>query len=124
MAFITTTLLFTILGGVLFIVYDFTNVGIYYYIILSSFSAILLFLIPTVKQSISELLLAYTVVVIACYTVYTSGSEPLQPAGLIFVLALVAGLNHSYVYPTIIMIMLSVIMFIFFTLVSDNFQVD
>jgi hypothetical protein len=62
--------------------------------------------------------------VIGCYTVYTSGSESLQPVGLIFVLALVAGLNHSYVYPTITMIMLSVFMFIFFTLVSDRFNVD
>jgi len=63
-------------------------------------------------------------VVIGCYTVYTSGSESLQPVGLIFVLALVAGLNHSYVYPTIAMILLSVLMFIFFNLVSDRFEVD
>ena len=101
--------------------YDFTNVGIYYYIILSFFSMVMLLIIPYVKLYISKLLLAYTIVVIGCYTVYTSGSESLQPVGLIFVLALVAGLNHSYVYPTITMIMLSVFMFIFFTLVSDKF---
>ena len=123
-AFITTTLLFTMLGGLLYMTFDFTNVGIYYYIILSIFSGIMLFLIPHVKQHLSRLLLAYTIVVIGCYTVYTSGSESLQPVGLIFVLALVAGLNQSYVYPTIIMIMLSVLMFIFFTLVSDRFEVD
>jgi hypothetical protein len=101
--------------------YDFTNVGIYYYIILSFFSMVMLLIIPYVKLYTSKLLLAYTIVVIGCYTVYTSGSESLQPVGLIFVLALVAGLNHSYVYPTITMIMLSVFMFIFFTLVSDKF---
>ena len=104
--------------------FDFANVGVYYYIILSMFSAVMLFIIPHVKQYISKLLLAYTIVVIGCYTVYTSGSESLQPVGLIFVLALVAGLNHSYVYPTICMILLSGLMFIFFNLVSDRFEVD
>lgn len=37
-------------------------------------------------------------------------------------LAFVAGLNHSYVYPTIIMIMASVFMFVFFSLVSSDFE--
>lgn len=46
----------------------------------------------------------------------------MQPCGLIFVLAYVAGLNHSYVYPTIIMIMASVFMFVFFSLVSSDFE--
>ena len=35
-------------------------------------------------------------------------------------LALVAGLNHSYVYPTMLMIMLSVLAYIFFSLVSNG----
>jgi hypothetical protein len=122
--FIATTVFFSILGAVLYLIFDYTNVGIYYYIILSIMSAGMLFAIPYVKLYISKLLLAYTIVVITCYTVYTSGSESLQPVGLIFVLALVAGLNHSYVYPTITMIMLSVFMFIFFTMVSDRFVVD
>jgi K+-sensing histidine kinase KdpD len=82
----------------------------------------MLALLPVIKVYISKLLLAYTVVVIACYTVYTSESESLQPCGLIFVLAFVAGLNHSYVYPTMFMIMVSVIMFNFFSLVSVKFQ--
>lgn len=77
MTFIATTLLFSILGALLYMTFDFTNVGIYYYIILSVFSAGMLFIIPYVKVYISKLLLAYTIVVIACYTVYTSASESL-----------------------------------------------
>jgi len=69
---------------------------------------------------LSRTLLIYTLIVIFCYTIYTSGSESLQPAGLIFVLALVAGLNHSYIYPTIIMIMASVIMFNFFSFFVED----
>jgi hypothetical protein len=69
--------LFTILGAVLYVLFDFTNIGIYYYIILSFFSAGMLFVIPYVKLYISKLLLGYTIVVIACYTVYTSASESL-----------------------------------------------
>lgn len=61
----------------LYVIFDFTNVGIYYYLVLSVFSAVILFLIPHAKQHISKLLLAYTIVVIAAYTVYTSGSESL-----------------------------------------------
>jgi hypothetical protein len=62
----------------------------------------------------------YTVVVIFCYTIYTSESQSLQPTGLIFVLALVAGLNHSYIYPTIFMIILSVMMHIFFSFLKED----
>jgi len=41
------------------------------------------------------------------------------------VLALVAGLNHSYIFPTILMIMVSVILFNFFSfLVEDEGMVD
>ena len=122
MVFILTTLLFALLGLVLLLLVDFTNVGIIYYLILSVFSMVILSLIPYLKLYISRVLFAYTIVVIACYTVYTSESASLQPCGLIFVLAFVAGLNHSYVYPTISMIALSVIMFIIFSFVSESYE--
>ena len=35
-------------------------------------------------------------------------------------MALVAGLNHSFVYPTMLMIILSVLAYIFFSLVSKS----
>jgi hypothetical protein len=75
---------------------------------------------------LSNLLLFYTVVVIFCYTIYTSESESLQPTGLIFVLALVAGLNHSYIYITVVMILVSVMMNIFFSFltVTDKQQMN
>lgn len=37
-------------------------------------------------------------------------------------LAYVAGLNHSYVYPTIVMILASVFMFVFFSLVNSDYE--
>jgi hypothetical protein len=43
----------------------------------------------------------------------------LQPTGLIFVLALVAGLNHSYIYPTVCMILASVLMHLFFSFLDE-----
>ena len=67
----------------------------------------------------SNTLLFYTIVVIFCYTIYTSNDQSLQPTGLIFVLALVAGLNHSYIYPTMLMILSSVLMHIFFSVLED-----
>jgi hypothetical protein len=121
--FVSTTLLFSFLGGMFYIaITDFTNVGVIYYIILSGLTFIMLLCLPFVKVYISKILLIYTIIIICCYTVYTSESQSLQPCGLIFVLALVAGLNHSYVYPTIIMIMISVFMFVFFSLVSSEFE--
>jgi len=77
-------------------------------------------LLPRLYLYLSKTLLCYTVIVIFCYTIYTSGSESLQPAGLIFVLALVAGLNHSYIFPTITMIMGSVAMFNFFSFLAED----
>lgn len=101
---------------------DFTNVGIIYYLALSFISFMTLLILPYIKIYISRLLFAYTIIIIGCYTVYTSESQSLQPCGLIFVLAYVAGLNHSYVYPTMIMILASVLMFVFFSLVSSEFE--
>ena len=49
LTFIVTTLSFSLLGGILFWMFDFANVGVYYYIILSMFSAVMLFIIPHVK---------------------------------------------------------------------------
>lgn len=57
--------------------------------------------------------------VIFCYTFYTSVDSSLQPTGLIFVLALVAGLNHSFIYPTVGMILASVLMHIFFSFLDE-----
>lgn len=104
----------------LYIFVEFTNIGIYYYLGLSFFSFVMYQLLPRLYYYLSRTLLFYTVVVIFCYTIYTSGSESLQPAGLIFVLALVAGLNHSYIFPTISMIMLSVLLFNFFSFLVED----
>lgn len=113
-------MIFSLFGLTLYITIDFTNIGIYYYLGLSIFSFIMYLLLPRLYAYLSRTLLCYTVIVIFCYTIYTSGSESLQPAGLIYVLALVAGLNHSYIFPTIGMIMGSVSMFNFFSYLEED----
>lgn len=118
--FIATTLLFGILGLILSLILEYTNIGIYYYVALSVLSIIIYNILPRITTYLSNLLLFYTVVVIFCYTIYTSESESLQPTGLIFVLALVAGLNHSYIYITIVMITISVLMNIFFSFLTSS----
>ena len=118
--FIITTLLFGIFGLVISITLDYTNIGIYYYVALSIFSIIVYQILPRITTYLSNVLLFYTVIVIFCYTIYTSESESLQPTGLIFVLALVAGLNHSYIYITMVMIIISVMMNIFFSFLTET----
>ena len=122
LVFIITTLLFCVLGITLSFFLDYTNIGIYYYISLSIFSIIVYYILPRVTTYLSNILLFYTIVVIFCYTIYTAESESLQPTGLIFVLALVAGLNHSFIYITIFMITISVMMHMFFSFLTEDSQ--
>ena len=75
--FISTTLIFSIFGLTLYMLIDFTNIGIYYYFGLSVFSFIMYLLLPRLYIQLSKTLLIYTIVVIFCYTIYTSGSESL-----------------------------------------------
>lgn len=117
--FIVTTLFFGMFGLMLSITIGYTNIGIYYYTSLSLFSIVVYILLPKLLTQLSNLLLFYTLIIIFCYTIYTSESESLQPTGLIFVLALVAGLNHSFIYITMLMIVTSVLMNILFSLVSE-----
>ena len=118
--FIATTMIFGIFGLTLSLTISYTNIGIYYYVALSLFSIVVICALNQVLNYLSNILLFYTAIIIFCYTIYTSGSESLQPTGLIFVLALVAGLNHSYIYITIVMIQVSVIMNIFFSFIPQT----
>ena len=118
--FIITTLLYSVFGLMLSLTANYTNIGMYYYAALSIFSIIVYQILPRVTNHLSNVLLFYTVVVIFCYTIYTSESESLQPTGLIFVLALVAGLNHSFIYITMAMILISVMMNIFFSFLAET----
>jgi hypothetical protein len=120
--FILTTAFFGLFGASLALYIDYTNIGIYYYVSLTIFSIVVYLILPRITTYLSNVLLLYTVVVIFCYTIYTSQSESLQPTGLIFVLALVAGLNHSYIYITIAMILISVMMNIFFSFLTVQDQ--
>lgn len=70
--FVLTTLLFGLIGLVLRISADFTNVGVIYYFILSAFTAVMVVALPYLKHHLSKVLLAYTIIVITCYSVYTS----------------------------------------------------
>lgn len=73
--FVGTTLSFSLLGMIFYIfIPDFSNVGVIYYIILSFFTILKIFILPYLKVYISRLLFMYTVVIICCYTVYTSQS--------------------------------------------------
>jgi hypothetical protein len=118
--FIITTLLFGLFGVSLSLTTTYTNIGIYYYISLSVFSIVVYQILPRVTTYLSNILLFYTVIIIFCYTIYTAESESLQPTGLIFVLALVAGLNHSFIYITVFMILVSVMMHIFFSFLTES----
>jgi hypothetical protein len=78
LVFIITTMLFSVFGLTLYIFIDgFTNIGIYYYLGLSIFSFMIYQLLPRLYGYLSKALLIYTVIVIFCYTIYTSGSESL-----------------------------------------------
>ena len=70
--FIITTLIFSIFGLVLWLTIKFTNIGIYYYLGLSAFTFSIYHLLPKLTSYISNFLLFYTIVVIFCYTIYTS----------------------------------------------------
>jgi len=74
LVFIATTLLFTMIGVILSLSMEYTNIGIYYYISFSVFSIIVYQLLPKLTTYLSNLLMFYTIVVIFCYTIYTSES--------------------------------------------------
>lgn len=113
-------MVFSIVGLILSFIINYTNIGIIYYISLSVFSIVVYMILPKVTKYLSNILLFYTVIIIFCYTIYTSRNESLQPTGLIFVLGLVAGLNHSFIYITMTMIILSVMMHIFFSYINEE----
>jgi len=75
--FIVTTLLFGVFGFILSLSIAYTNIGIYYYVALSAFSIIVYNVLPRLTVYLSNVLLFYTVIVIFCYTIYTSESESL-----------------------------------------------
>jgi hypothetical protein len=75
--FIVTTLIFSFFGLVLYLIIDFTNIGIYYYLGLSLFTLAIYHLLPQLTNYISNFLLFYTIVVIFCYTIYTSEDSSL-----------------------------------------------
>jgi len=118
--FIVTTMLFGILGIAIQITQNVTNIGYFYYLSLSFFSVAVYKVLPIFVTYLSNILLFYTIIIIFCYTIYTSESESLQPTGLIFVLALVAGLNHSFIYITMLMILISVMMHVFFSFLTED----
>jgi hypothetical protein len=72
LVFIVTTLIFSFMGLILVLTIDFTNIGIYYYLGLSFFTLVIYNLLPKLTMYISNFLLFYTIVVIFCYTIYTS----------------------------------------------------
>lgn len=77
LVFVLTTLIFSLFGLVLFLSIEFTNIGIYYYLGLSGFTFIIYNLLPKLTEYISNFLLFYTIVVIFCYTIYTSEDSSL-----------------------------------------------
>ena len=112
------TAIFSIFGLILYLTISFTIVGIYYYLGLCIFTIIIFYLIPNLANYMSNSLMLYTLVVIFCYSIYTTNDSSLQPTGLLFVLGLVAGLNHSFIYPTMVIILVSVLVYIFFSLIN------
>jgi hypothetical protein len=75
--FIITTMIFSIFGLILYTTIDFTNIGIYYYLALSISTIVIYQVLPYLTTYISNFLLIYTIIVIFCYTIYTSESSSL-----------------------------------------------
>lgn len=75
--FIITTIVFSIFGFILSMSIEFTNVGIYYYMGLSIFTLVIYYVLPNVTFYVSNILLFYTIIVIFCYTIYTSNDMSL-----------------------------------------------
>jgi hypothetical protein len=77
LVFIANALLFTLFGLSLSISERSVNIGTYYYAALSLFSIVVVCILPRITNYISNILLFYTIVIIFCYTIYTSESESL-----------------------------------------------
>lgn len=116
--FIIMTLIFTIFGLILYLTIGFTINGIYYFLGLSILTVIIYYLFPNFTNYMSSSLMVYTLIVIFCYSIYSSNDGSLQPTGLLFILGLIAGLNHSFIYPTMIIILVSVLVYIFFSIIN------
>lgn len=114
------TSIFSLFGLILYLTINFTIVGIYYYLGLCIFTIIIYYIFPNLTNYMSSSLMIYTLILIFYYSIYTTNDSSLQPTGLLFVLALVAGLNHSFIYPTMIIILVSVLVYIFFSLTNQQ----
>ena len=77
LVFLANALLFTLFGLSLSISERSVNIGTYYYAALSLFSIVVVCILPRITNYISNILLFYTIVIIFCYTIYTSESESL-----------------------------------------------
>jgi len=118
LVFILMTAIFSIFGLILYLTVNFTIVGIYYYVGLCVFTIVVFYLISNLTNFMSNFIMVYTLVIIFCYLIYTTNDNSLQPTGLLFVLGFVAGLNHSFIYPTMIIILVSDLVYIFFSLIN------
>jgi hypothetical protein len=102
------TFLYFCLGVLISITENSNNIGIYYYFFLSLFTAVIFLIIGKMLNYLSNLVLIYTLISVSCYSIYTTSGEVLHPTGLYFVATMVACLNHSFVYPTILIILIGI----------------
>lgn len=112
--FVLKTFLYFLLGVLIALTEENYNIGIYYYFFLSLFSGVILLIMNKMLNYLSNLVLIYTLISVSCYSIYTTSGEVLHPTGLFFVATMVACLNHSFVYPTILIIMVGIFFQVFF----------
>ena len=112
--FVFKTFCYFLLGVSIALTKDNVNIGIYYYLFLAIFSAIILVIMNKVLNYLSNLVLIYTLISVSLYSIYTTSGEVLHPTGLFFVSTMVACLNHSFVYPTMLIILIGIFFQVFF----------
>lgn len=92
-----TCFVFCLLGLVRTLTSDFNSISIFYYLIVGIVTIVLKQIVDRFPKYFSVLTLLFQMFITLCFTIYSSKSETLQPNGLIFVMALVAGLSFSYI---------------------------
>ena len=112
--FVIKTFLYFLVGVLIAVTENTYNIGIYYYFFLAVFTGVILLVMNRLLNYLSNLVLIYTIISVSCYSIYTTSGEVLHPTGLFFVATMVACLNHSFVYPTILINMVGIFFQIFF----------
>lgn len=122
--FTVVCLVYTVCGVVGWLTDGIVNPGTFYYLGNGIMTVLLLVLLPKVSNYISNVTLVFSIIVIVCFTVYTTHSETLQPNALNFIFAFIACLNLNYAFLTMTLILLSALVCISVKFLQMTLQKD